>query len=436
MQADRPSTPNSAALNQDGHDLSYFVQARVGTNKQDMWMLLDTGGSYTWVFGSNCTVKACEQHSTFDAGGDDAEIANTQWRVGYGTGTVKGTLASDVISIAGTDMTVNMTFGLATSASDDFLSYPFDGILGLAPSSSSSSNDRQSSSTFMDSVSQGRLLETNVLGFSISRAIDGAKDGEITFGGVDQSKFSGKIAYTDTVTDGEHGRLWTIPLDDAIVNGKPLNFSPRNAIIDTGTSYIMTPDAEALHDAIPGATPKSQDDDGDDDGYYLVPCDSQVDVQLVISGIAYSISPADYVGASSSSAAGTCTSTIVGQKTFGDHDWLVGDTFLKNVYTVFDYERNRVGLAPRGEGGSTGDMSGFEAESSSTSTLSVASTTTLTKSSPTSLPTPTSTGRGSASSPSTMGKATSAASRSFYHDSHPLMLGIVVVTTLMIYLHV
>ena len=373
MQADKPLTPNSAPLDQDGSDLTYFVKAQIGAEKQDMWMLLDTGGSYTWVFGSDCTSKACEQHNTFE-GDDDDEISNTKWRVGYGTGTVNGTLAADVISVAETAIAVNMTFGLATGASEDFLSYQMDGILGLAPSTSGK--------TFMDRVQEADLLESNVVGFSISRAADGAKDGEVTFGGVDESKFSGSISYTDTVTEGDHSRLWSIPLDDASVDGKACHLSGRTAIVDTGTSYIMAPqdDARTLHDNIPGASPK-------DDNSYIVPCDSQANVQLVFSGNSYSISPQDYIGRPESG--NLCASTIVGQETFGDTDWLVGDAFLKNVYTVFDYDERKIGFAPRG------NVSALS--NSSTATSTIGPSTTLLKS-PSSPPTlkPTST-RGSRS---------------------------------------
>ena len=382
----------------------------MGTQGQDMWMLLDTGGSYTWVFGSDCTSRACQEHNTFRTG--EGQNGN-EWRVGYGTGTVRGTTVTDVISVPSTGVKVNTTFGLAREASDDFLSYPMDGILGLGPTGGN--NGQQTATTFMNSVRQSKLLKSNVIGFSISRALDGGKDGEVTFGGVDESKFSGRIAYTDAENEAgaQNSRLWRIPLDDASVDGKACGLSGRSAIIDTGTSYVMAPpdDARNLHDKIPGASPRSGDDsDSDgDNGYYVVPCHSQANVQLNISGISYSISPKDYIGQTTSD--NNCMSTIIGQKTFGDNDWLVGDTFLKNVYTVFDYDRNRVGFAPRGEGGdaspsptsstSTTESFGSRFGSKSTSTSNTVAPTLTSAIRPTSTSTSTSADTGSDSSATT-----------------------------------
>lgn len=328
--SDTPSAPNSAAIDQDGQDFSYFAVAQVGSQKQEMWLLLDTGGTNTWIFSSDCSSKACKQHNTFDEGASDSvNMSTTTWNVGYGTGTVSGALGDDIFSIAGLD--VNMTLGMANKASDDFLSYPMDGILGL-----SRTNDTgYGGSTFMDVVQKAGLLKSNIVGFSLSRGSDKGKDGVITFGGVDKAKLSGNVTYTETVSSSNR---WSIPVDDATVNGMPCNFTDRSAIIDTGTSYAILPpnDAETLHSLIPGASKFGSD--------FVLPCDSDAELRVTFSGVSYAISPKDYVGSKSGSK---CTSTIVGQETFGEKVWLLGDTFLKNVYAVFDYDNNKIGFAGR-----------------------------------------------------------------------------------------
>jgi cathepsin D len=327
-----PTTPHSLAVDEDGHDYSYFSVIDFGSRNQAMWLLLDTGGSSTWVFGSNCTSPACLQHNTF--GSEDSSTLNdttTPWSVDYGSGYVTGVLASDSISFAG--FTVNISFGLASNASDDFLNYPMDGILGLGLSSSSNSGQL----TVMETMARNKLLESNIVGISLQRESDGTTDGEITFGGIDSSKYSGDITYTSVVANSN---MWKIPVDGAAVNGKSTNLTDKSAIVDTGTSFILLPpeDAATLHSLIPDSTPSGSN--------FIIPCASTVEVEFTFSGVTYSVPPSDYVG-SSTSVSGTCYSNIIGQQAFGPDDWLLGDVFLKNVYSIWDYDQKRIGFADR-----------------------------------------------------------------------------------------
>ncbi|OJJ44732.1 hypothetical protein ASPZODRAFT_725653 [Penicilliopsis zonata CBS 506.65] len=328
---DAPSMSNSAAIDQDGDDYSYFATVKLGSQAQEMWMLLDTGGTDTWVFSSDCTAEACTRHNTFgEQASKTLSVSSTRWNVGYGTGAVSGSLGTDTLSIAG--LNLNMTFGLATNASNNFLDYPIDGILGLGRSMDGTFG----TPTFMDVVAREKLLKSNILGFSLSRASDGTRDGEITFGNVDKTKFIGNITYTSTQGTSNQ---WTIPLDDASVDGTACNFFNRSAIIDTGTSYILIPpeDAKDIHALIPGSSQSGEN--------FVIPCSSNSTLRLFFSGTGYTISPKDYVG--SKIAGSECASNIIGHTTFGDKEWLVGDVFLKNVYAVFDYDHNQVGFAGR-----------------------------------------------------------------------------------------
>ena len=302
----------------------------MGSNPgETMYFLLDTGSSSTWVMGQGCTSSACKTHSTY--GGSDSSSLKTgkdTFSIGYSTGQVSGSIVSDSVNLAGLDVT--MSFGVAATTSDDFNHYPMDGILGLSRSSQGQGMDVP---TFMQVVQKNTLLKSNMFGINLQRASDDSNDGEITFGSVDDSKFSGDLNYLDAVGDKTD---WKIPADDILVDGKSVSVTGKNAIFDTGTSYMFMPpaDAKAVFSQISGAEP------GDDE-LWNIPCDTTTSIALVFNKVGYQISPKDYVGPSV--GGGLCYSHIIGLSAVDDDTWLLGDTFLKNVYSVYDMDKDRIG---------------------------------------------------------------------------------------------
>lgn len=299
----------------------------IGSNQTPIEMLLDTGAGNSWVMGSMCTSTPCTQHKTFGPADSTTytPLDGDSFSVQYGTGSVSGTLANDTISFAG--LKLEMTLGIANQTSSDFSSYPMDGILGL----SQLQTDGQPS--FLATLVDAKLLQSNVFGVSISRSGDGPNNGEINFGAPDTSRYSGSLSYTSVTSNGEAD--WAIPMDSIGWNGKDSGITGRTAYIDTGTSFIFCEpeDAKSLHQLISGSELQS------DGATWHVPCDTTDPVQVTFSGVTYSISSEDWVGPSTD---GVCTSNIYGQPVV-DNGWLLGDTFLKNVYAVFDVDQNRVG---------------------------------------------------------------------------------------------
>lgn len=313
-----------------------------GSKKQQLYMLIDTGSANTWVFSSDCQSETCAIHNTFAKANSTTlkTVPASAWNLAYGTGEVNGVVGVDNVSFA--NFTVNMGFGLATNASDDFDNYPMDGILGLGRKAS----DQLGTPTVMQVLDDQAALGKNILGIHLNRAADGSKDGEVVFGGIDSAKFSGSIYYTKTANDN----AWEIPVNDFFVNGTPANLTSRTAIIDTGTTFLLLPpsDAAALHSLIPGSTANGES--------YTVPCNTNAKLEVKISNKVYGISPQDYVGKSTGSSS-TCTSNIVGHQAFGPTQWILGDVFLKNVYAVFDFDNAQIGFALPGSGGSASSAS-------------------------------------------------------------------------------
>jgi cathepsin D len=360
--------PNAMAIDEDGQDFSYFSQVKFGSKGKDMWMLLDTGAANTWVMGSSCTTSACLVHNTF--GSQDSstlQITTTPWSVSYGTGTVTGVTASDTIAFA--NYSIGIDFGSATDTSNDFNNYPMDGILGLGRTASNEIGTR----TIMQVLADNNFLGANILGVHLQRNSEGAKDGQITFGGVDYSKFQGSLSYTATVS--ADSSLWEIPVDDLAISGTSCKLAGKSAIIDTGTSYILMPlaDAQTLHAQIPQSTNAGGSPN------FMVPCNSVATVQFTFSGVTYSVLPKDYIG-KADSAGEMCASNIIGQQAYSADQWILGDAFLKNVYTVFDFDKDRIGFglksaSPSGGVSSTGPSSLTPTATRTSNTKATASST-------------------------------------------------------------
>ncbi|KAF7543716.1 hypothetical protein G7Z17_g10518 [Cylindrodendrum hubeiense] len=352
MEAEEPEGEFTAGVDQDGTDYSYFVEVEIGSKKKKMYMLIDTGAGSSWVMGADCDSDACALHNLFGpTESDSLETSTEAFTIAYGSGKVSGTLATDTFNLAG--MSFQYQFGLATTTSDQFVQFAFDGILGLSLNTGANEN-------FLETVAASNDIDKNIFCIALNRAEDGTNTGEISFGSTNKDKFTGDITYT-SLEDGED---WSIKLDDMSYDGTGAGVGGLPSYIDTGTSFIFGPadSVTALHSLIPGAH-------SSDNTTWTVPCDSDKDLTIGFSGVNYVISPEDWISPKSKS--GTCTSNIYGHEVVKGA-WLLGDTFIKNVYAVFDKDGRRIGFA---DNAITDSSNSPEESSSSSSSFSEATKT-------------------------------------------------------------
>ncbi|RCI13195.1 hypothetical protein L249_0364 [Ophiocordyceps polyrhachis-furcata BCC 54312] len=325
-----PNKPLTAGINQDGTDFAYFVRVEIGSKKKELYMLLDTGAGSSWVMGPGCKDEACSMHSSFGPNDSDTfHDTGEDFNVSYGSGVVNGKLVEDNMTLAG--VTFDFKFGMAGNTSTEFVKFPFDGILGL-------SMTRGHNDNFLEKFGQAQKLDKNIFCVALNRAADGVNTGEVKFGSMNPDKFSGNVSYTPLGSqDGE----WAIPIDDMAYDGKKAGVGGVLAYIDTGTSFVFGSQdrVQKVHSVIPGA--KSADGQT-----YKVPCDTNKPLTFTFSGIDYEVSPKDWIAPKNE--AGECTSNVYGYEV-AKGSWLIGDTFLMNVYTVFDKDEKRIGFAKLAE---------------------------------------------------------------------------------------
>jgi hypothetical protein len=313
-------------VSQPGHDISYYLDVQIAG--QNFSLIIDTGSYYTWVYGANCTSSACTSHNQYNTS-STAEVSSNNFSIKYTTSTVDGTIVNDVVSFAGFETRID--FGAASSAGNTFASFAIDGIVGL------SAND-YSPETFpsiLTTLKNQSLIDERVFGVNLGRSADPNDEGSITFGGVDSSKYNGDIVYTDLQN---HPTFWQIDVESTVLNGQVINFANKSAIVDTGTTLIIMPpdDALKLHGQIPGS-----ETDGTN---FAIPCNTTVTLEFQFGGVLWPITSQDFIGGPTQNDKTMCATNVQGL-TLQDENWVLGDVFLKTVYTVFDMDNQRVGFA-------------------------------------------------------------------------------------------
>lgn len=241
-----------------------------------------------------------------------------------------------------------------------------DGILGLGKGEQASS---LGAPQLVQTLASSNLISSKLYGLHLSRAADGTNDGELNLGEVNKDRFDGDLHWLDAM-DNDNG-FWEVAVADVGADDKMTGLKGKSAIIDSGTSFIFMPedDAVALHKLIDGYTQSGET--------FSVPCSTTKELKFKFQDTTYSVLTKDWIGGTTSD--GNCRSNVFGRKTFGDDQWLLGDVFLKNVYSAFDFDNNKVGFGTKSS--SSNDNDDSSSSSASTSATSASATATAASSS-------------------------------------------------------
>ena len=330
------------------HILPLLLVTNPSTPAQDFYLIFDTGSADLWVAGSDCVSSSCQGTYTFDSSASSSfSSTGSDFYIKYGSGAAAGVDSQDVVSVAGFSVS-DQVFAVVNQTTADILSYPLSGIMGLGFEGLTNTNSKPWWEGVMDSGS----LANQTMGVYMARYRHDAtaksveqNGGEFTIGAVNTSLFTGDINYI-SIPDSNRD-YWRITTEAITLNGSALDsLANRAAAIDTGTTLIgvSTADATAFYSQIPGSEAMTQ---AQYEGYWQYPCSTTLNVSLQYGGKLYAITNGDFNLGPFTSDSSMCTGSIFEMNLGAGSpvSWIVGASFLKNVYSVFRNEPTAIGFA-------------------------------------------------------------------------------------------
>ncbi|CAE6470622.1 unnamed protein product [Rhizoctonia solani] len=330
-------------VNQNG-DLAYYALMNVGTPPVAYGVALDTGSSDLWFQSDSCA--SCEG-AKIKSTSSSLQQTGRPFGIRYGSGSVQGVIASDHVEMGGFTVQ-NQVMGLVNQTSGALLNGNSAGLLGLAFQALSNTQ----SVPFWEALIAGGSWSQPLMSFwmtrftNVSTVRNEEYGGEFRMGGLNASLYTGEIEYINMPSSIKS--YWSIPLRQIIVNGgSPMIITNLGvtslAAIDTGTSLVGGPPDIVAN--IYGQIPNAQRGAGNLERYWIYPCGQTVNVAFNFGGRSWTAdfkllttNPNICVGAIFELSMGGLGNPDVPQ-------WVVGDAFLKNVYSIFRYEPPSIGFA-------------------------------------------------------------------------------------------
>ncbi|GJE94323.1 acid protease [Phanerochaete sordida] len=342
---------------QDG-DYEYTVNITLGG--QDFTVQLDSGSSDLWVYAPNGGIQIT----------NDSHISG-------GIEYVKGV-------VSGTIQFAELKFGEYTIPSQAFLNVQNisgvpPGTVGILGVSFDSNNESLIThgihKNWGEDVTLGRTVLSNI--FAQNASLQPSYDLALNrWDDLDEDGTTGELVigyhdpqYADIAQAPQIPRVidnqWAGYLDGMKVNGEnvPLTQSSYNTtdgqlivLFDSGTSDMIIPGplVDAVYSQIAGSVKVN--------GTWVAPCYNSANVSLTIGGLDYPLHPLDLSRTSEQTSAlqdGTeetfllCVASFTDASTLtlNDVDIILGDVFLKNVVTSFNFgPENREGDHPGASG--------------------------------------------------------------------------------------
>lgn len=314
-------------------DAQYYGPISIGVPGQNFLVVFDTGSSNLWVPAHNCSWGCLLKPRYYPGLSFTYKPNGTIFSVMYGSGPCSGFESDDTVTL-GTLSATSQVFAQVTNVSGLGLAFAiskWDGIMGLAFPSISVTG---ATPVFYNLMAQHPEMEPV---FSFYLPDTDGHTGVMDIGGIDTAHYTGELQNVPLT----HERWWETEMDsftvgDVMIHGK------ANIVLDTGTSTLTGPTQYVTQIAqMLNATQLLP-------GRYIVSCAAVASLpvfHITIGGKTYDLTGADYTLNDENIE---CILGMMGMDIppkSGGPIWIMGDVFLRKVFTVFDVKNSRVRLA-------------------------------------------------------------------------------------------
>ena len=333
----------------------YSLNMTLGTPEQDFQVNIDTGSSDLWVNAPDSRLcsrvgSPCDGGGTYNANASSTYNYVGSWfNISYVDGSgASGDYATDTMSFS--DHTIkNFQFGIGYNSSSPQnirgIGYPL--------------NEAQVTAVDMHAYKNlpARLASDGTIAsrsFSMWLNDLDAGTGNLLFGGVDRAQYRGDLVSRPIQranSDVPHTEFY-ITLNSVDLDGENLGSDLALAVlVDSGTTLTYLPDdmTATIYDAVNARFDKSQ-------GSALVPCSlgrQSANMTFRFSDPAVIEVPIDEMVLDVLSDTGDATSyaedsqraCLFGIAPSDGGSAVLGDTFLRSAYVVFDMDNNEVAIA-------------------------------------------------------------------------------------------
>ncbi|KAI0819361.1 family A1 protease [Trametes gibbosa] len=324
--------------------VDYVTTVTIGNPGKAYILLIDTGSSNTWVGARPLDNPFIPSLST--------SLPQNLVSVEYGSGFVAGVEVTDRLTLPSGQVIENQSIGTAL-LSGGFTDV--DGIIGIGPVNLTCGTLLVGSEcipTVTDNAFSQGIISRNLVGFSFHPTDTlNNTNGELTFGGLDTSKFTGPLNFVPITLTSPASQF--VGIDQSITLGSPTGETvlPTTAgITDTGTTLLLiASDAFATYQSITGGVLDATT------GLLMITPDQFANLKSLffnVGGNTFEFTPnAQIWPRALNTAIGGTEGNIylvindIGTPTGSGLDFIDGMTFLERFYYVFDAQNSRVGFA-------------------------------------------------------------------------------------------